>query len=459
MFQSVEIPVWLLALILVFAGVTFLSHFLFPSVRWYFRRRMERVVAQLNKRLKKPIEPFKLARRHDTIERLTYDSAVLEAVGEHAAEEGVPENVALERARRYAREIVPSFSATAYFGFATRAARWLSRMLYDVRLDAASAEVLEDIDPDATVIFVMNHRSNMDYVLITYIVAERSALAYAVGEWARVWPLSPLIRAMGAYFIRRRSRNALYRRVLASYVQLATAAGVTQGIFPEGGLSLDGRMGPLKLGLVSYITARADPRTGRDVVFVPVALSYDRVLEDRILTDAAASGTRRFRASVPRAMWFLLRYAWRRVTGQAKRFGVAGVRFGQPLSMRARLAEDPDLRIERIGADLRKRMRDALPILPVPLIAWIVTNAGAPVQREALVARAKAMLAAEPSRALGADRDAFIADGLAGLTRRHLLQEGPDGFFIAPGQEDLVTFYANSVAHVFDAPAGSAPPG
>ena len=60
------------------------------------------------------------------------------------------------------------------------------------------------IDPKATVIFVMNHRSNMDYVLVTWLVANRSALSYAVGEWARVWPLSGLIRAMGAYFIRRR---------------------------------------------------------------------------------------------------------------------------------------------------------------------------------------------------------------------------------------------------------------
>ena len=65
----------------------------------------------------------------------------------------------------------------------------------------------------------MNHRSNMDYVLITWLVSNRAQISYAVGEWARVWPLSPLIRSMGAYFIRRGSRNSLYRRVLARYVQ------------------------------------------------------------------------------------------------------------------------------------------------------------------------------------------------------------------------------------------------
>jgi len=96
----------------------------------------------------------------------------------------------------------------------------------------------------------MNHRSNMDYVLVTYLAADAGALSYAVGEWARVWPLSGIIRAMGAYFIRRRSGGALYRRVLARYVQMATRAGVSQAVFPEGGLSLTGRSASPKLGLL-----------------------------------------------------------------------------------------------------------------------------------------------------------------------------------------------------------------
>ena len=288
MSATITLPTWLFVLILLFAAVTFASHFLFPSVRWFFRKRAERLVARLNQRLSVPIQPFKLARRHDMIQRLIFDPKVAEAVTEHARENGVPEGVAFEEARRYAREIVPSFSATAYFGFAIRLARWLSRALYKVHLDESNDAALHAIDSDATIIFVMNHRSNMDYVLVTYLVAHRSALSYAVGEWARVWPLSRLIRSMGAFFIRRKSRNTLYRRVLARYVQLATAGGVTQAIFPEGGLSLDGKVGPPKLGLLSYILADFDPEQARDVVFVPVALNYDRVLEDRVLVEAAA---------------------------------------------------------------------------------------------------------------------------------------------------------------------------
>lgn len=89
MFQTVNIPVWALTLVVVFAAVTFASHFLFPSVRWFFRKRAERVVARLNQRLKRPIEPFKLMRRQDALEyqisRILCDARILN-IFEGAAE-------------------------------------------------------------------------------------------------------------------------------------------------------------------------------------------------------------------------------------------------------------------------------------------------------------------------------------------------------------------------------------
>ena len=118
MSSIVEIPLWLLVLIIGFAVIAAFDRVMVPSVRWFFRRRLERAVARLNEKLERPIQPFKLARRHDMIQRLIYDPQVSQAVADHAAAEGIPESVAFEEARRYAREIVPSFSASAYFGFA-----------------------------------------------------------------------------------------------------------------------------------------------------------------------------------------------------------------------------------------------------------------------------------------------------------------------------------------------------
>ena len=450
MLRSVELPLWLLVLVLGFAAVTFASHFLFPSVRWFFRKWAERAVARINTRLDRPIEPFKLARRQDMIVRLTYDRQVLEAVSEHAAATGVPGSVAFQEARTYAREIVPGFSTTLYFGFAIRAARRLSRALYRVRIGRVDAALVR-FDPRATVIFVMNHRSNMDYVLITWLVANRSAISYAVGEWARVWPLSAMIRAMGAYFIRRGSRNTLYRRVLARYVQMATDEGTTQAIFPEGGLSLDGRVGAAKMGLLSYIYAGFDPKTDRDVIFVPVGLAYDRVLEDRLLTEASTEGTRRFRARPLTIAAFTLRMVWRMMRGRFAGFGTAAAGFGAPVSLRAFLRDMPDPTPEALGARLMAEITKVVPILPVPLVAAALLDqrqdrAALRVRVELMADRLVGMGAVVKLPPKGLDR--AVSEGLAPLLARGIVVEGADGLQVSDSGTALLGFYAASVQQV-----------
>ncbi len=443
MFQPVVLPLWLVVLILGFAGVTFASHFLFPSVRWFFRRRAERALARLNARLDRPIEFFKIARRQDMIVRLSYDPRVLEAVTDYAAEAGIPPEVAFEMARRYAREIVPSFSATLYFGVAIRLARWLSRGLYRVRVGKVDKE-LGQIDPKATVVFVMNHRSNMDYVLVTWLVANRSALAYAVGEWARIWPFSGLVRGMGAYFIRRKSRNTLYRRVLARFVQMATQEGTTQAIFPEGGLSLDGRVGQAKLGLLSYIVSAYDP-AGRDVVFVPVGLGYDRVLEDRILVQAAAAGERRFRGKLLTTAWFGARVLWKILRKRFPGFGTAAAGFGAPVSLRAYYAQDPAAPVEKLAASLMAEIARVVPVTPVPLVAAAL--ASQPDDLAALVAEAE-RLATQLERHEAVLRlapqgfAATVIEGLLPLQKRGLLG---DDLRPTPGSAPVLAFYAAPV--------------
>ena len=441
MFGTVAVPVWLLILILGFATISFATHFLFPSVRWFFRDRAERALNQLNARLDRKIDLFKLARRSDMVARLAYDPKVVAAAMAHAAETGVPGEVAFEEARRYAREIVPGFSATVYFGFATRAAKSLSRLLYKVRVGKIDRE-LRRLDPQATVIFVMNHRSNVDYVLITWLVANRTALSYAVGEWARVWPLSAMIRAMGAYFIRRGSRNALYRKVLARHVQMMAKEGVTQAIFPEGGLSTDGRTGPARMGLLSYIVEGFEPGD-RDVVFLPVGLGYDRVLEDKVLVEAAASGTRRFRNRPVRVLGHALRFLWLRMLGRTKGFGTAAVSFGAPISLRDYLATGGT--VEGLGDRLMAAIEAVVPVLPVPLVARALSDGAA--SRDELGARVTALIAGlEASDAVlklpPGGVQATLAEGLDPLIKRGLVS---DSLQLVAQQRDLLDFYANAV--------------
>ena len=447
---TVELPVWVLVVVGVLATVAALDRVIGPGVRWFFRRRMERVVARVNARLDRKIEPFRLAARRDMVARLVYDPQVMEAVADHAAATGVPGEVAFAEAQGYAREIVPGFSASVYFGFATRAARWLSRVFYRVRIGKVD-QALRQIDPRATVIFVMNHRSNMDYVLVTWLVAGRSAISYAVGEWARVWPLSRLIRAMGAYFIRRGSRNTLYRRVLARYVQLITADGVTQAIFPEGGLSLDGRVGAARMGLLSYIVQGFDP-VGRDVVFVPVGLAYDRVLEDRLLTEAQADdpktgGTRRFRARPLSIAAFTLRLFWRILRGRFPGFGTAAAGFGAPVSLRAYLAAGSG-GVEDLGRRLMDEIAAVVPVLAVPLIAAAILQGGdGPLQARvtALAARLQAQGAVLKLPPAGIAQT--LSEGLVPLVARGIVGSGG---VVLPLGLPLLRFYAAPVLQRLD---------
>ncbi len=453
MFQTVELPIWALVLIGLLAAVTAASHLLFPSVRWFFRRRAERVVARLNTRLKRPIQPFKLAQRSDMIQNILYDPDVIRAVNERAAARKVPENVVFETAQRYAREIVPSFSATLYFGFGTRMARWLARSLYRVRVVSQRKEVMDAIDPEATVVFVMNHRSNMDYVLVTYLAEEDSALSYAVGEWARVWPLRPLIKMMGGYFIRRRSLSPLYRAVLARYVQLSVKGGVTQAVFPEGGLSRDGALGAPKLGLLSYILDGFDPQDGRDVVFVPIGLNYDRVLEDRVLVAAKGDNGHRFRFRLSNLVTYVGRHLLQRITGRFHRLGFAGVAYGAPLSLRDFMEEGHDNPAEALGLRLMEGVARAVPVLPVPLVAWHLTQAGTALSHDQLRESFAADIARLQARGVAvclpqSGEEHGLNAALSMLEARGLIARQEDGRIRIVDGSGLVPYYAASVKHI-----------
>lgn len=476
MASSVTIPLWLAVVLGVLAAVALIDRLFGPALGWWLQRRANRAIDELNQRLRLKIPPFKLARRRRLIEQLMFDPDILKAVEDEAKERGEPKSVTHARARRYAKEIIPSFSAYAYFRVGTRLARLLSTALYRVRLGALDEVRLYQVPDDASVVFVINHRSNMDYVLVTYLVSQSSALSYAVGEWARVWALQSLIRTMGGYFVRRDSSNALYRKVLARYVHLATASGVAQAVFPEGGLTRDGSLRPPKLGLLSYMVSGFDPQGARDIVFVPVGLNYDRVLEDRILTAAASTpkGEKpRFAFSPLVVAGFLLKSLWLRIRGAWHRYGYACVSFGNPMSLRAYLGErgvdfralPPEQRfaeIERLGNRLMHEVGRVVPALPVSLVATVILNGG---ERglSAFEVKGAVFELMETLKGEGAhvhiprqDQEYAVEVGLRMLLMRHLVLL-QDGVYRAnPKEQALLGFYANAIAHLV-APKAMAP--
>ncbi len=463
MTSTIEVPVWLALVAALLAVWALASRLLVPSVRWFLRRRIERALDEVNPRLQIRLQPFKFTKRQALIERLVYDRVVMEAADAFAAAEQMPREVAQEKVERYAREIVPSFNAWAYFRWGYALARRVARSLYRVRLGSVDEEALAAIPPDASVVFVMNHRSNMDYVLVSYLAMERTALSYAVGEWARIWPLDQLVRSMGAFFVRRKSRNALYRAVLARYVHIATREGVTQAVYPEGGLSRDGRLGEPKLGLFDYMLRGFDPEDDADVVFVPVGLNYDRVLEDRtlLLGDEAkkVSGV----AALGRTAAFWGRQWWLWLRGDWYRFGYACVNFGLPLSATSfftERGEDPR-RLDRerrfvamsdLAQELMGRVGSIVPALPVAVVAAVLTDdpdrVWSDLELKAAVQKRFRELEAAGSRVYvpRADRDYAVEVGLRMLLLRGAVVRDDGLVRVEKAEVPLLRYYRHSVA-------------
>lgn len=467
MTNSIAIPFWLYSLLVFIAVLWVLQHCLLPSARWFFRRRANRLIDEVNNKLALRIPSFKLTRREVLIDRLVYNERVIASVDELARIEEVPREVLLERVQTYAREIVPAFNAILYF----KAAYWLAKRLvhavYRVRLGFADDKALAQLDDNSSVVFVMNHRSNMDYILATYLAAERTALSYAVGEWARLWPLQQLIRSMGGYFVRRDSGDPLYRRVLEVYVQMSADGGVPQAIFPEGKLSRDGSLGKAKLGLLGYLVRGFDPNASRDIVFVPVGINYDRVLEDRTLLRANQQLPRRGRAYVSlKSFAFLGKNLWQALLGKRYRNGYACVNFGKPLSLKQWIAEQdgnesqdgtlaPLTDAAPLANDLMHRIGEITPVLPVALVATVFTqHLNEPLSEIALKSYVYTLLnrledAGYRAYIPRSDVDYAVSVGLRMFTLRHIILENDHGELTVNTDElELLNYYANSISHL-----------
>src|ERR1041385_6742812 len=258
-------------------------------VIWIARAWADRLARRAALRFCSRIDRHKLARPEFVRGRLLSDPAIAGAVREHATANGVTETRGWQSVNEYVTEIVPFFNIIAYYQVGYRLAKMALRFFYNVTVDHEAGEATRP-PKDAVLLYLMNHRSNADYVVVSYALAGQVAISYAVGEWARAFPLEHMFKAFGSYFVRRRYREPLYHAVLERYVQQITRMGVTQGIFLEGGLTRDGMLKSPKIGLLDYVLGIArDPAYRSRIYLVPIAINYDRVLEDRSLLRELAS--------------------------------------------------------------------------------------------------------------------------------------------------------------------------
>lgn len=419
------------------------------------------------------IDRFKYTKKKYIAESLLRDDAIAGAVREHAKLHGQSELAVWRTVRAYINEIVPAFNPLAYYRVGIAASRTLLNLFYRVNVAHVRPESFRELPPDSIVIYLMNHRSNADYVLAGYALAGQVAISYAVGEWARVFPLEYLFKSFGSYFIRRRFREPLYHTVLERYVQLVTSNGVTQGIFPEGGLSRDGKLRPAKIGLLDYALGVArDPAFASRMYLVPVGINFDRVLEDRSLLRELREREGNRRTSRLTQLREVLAYvSWntgRLLSRTWKRYGEAAVVIGEPVPLepwfRGLEREGRGLftlpRTERLGViqsltdDAMRRVGEIIPVTPVPLVCAAIQTFDADfISREQLTERmleVRGSLAHHGRQVLNADEEVGVTlDRAYQLLRlRRVVSREGGGYVVLPRGRELISYYANSIAHL-----------
>ena len=419
------------------------------------------------------VDRFKLTRKQYVVERVLELPAVAEAVRQHSALTFETEAQAWKKVNVYLNEIVPFFNILAYYRLGYWVSRALLGLFYKVSVEYERPDPFRGLPRDSIVIYLMNHRSNADYVLVAYVMMGDVSISYAVGEWARAFPLEYIFKTFGSYFIRRRYREPLYHAVLESYVQLITRNSVTQGVFPEGGLTRDGALRPGKIGLLDYALGVArEPDARSRMYVVPVGINYDRVLEDRTLLrelemraerPVASRGTQ-FREVAS----YLFSNVRRLITGRWKRYGRAAVAIGTPISVDAWLAD-----LERQHVNLFElsraerlplvqqfcdsvlvRIGNIIPVTSVPLACAAIQSFDADfIPRDKLLARMEAMrdvLLELNGRVVRADRDIgeTFERAYRMLRLRRIVSRAGDGFVVLPRGRALITYYANSIVHL-----------
>jgi glycerol-3-phosphate O-acyltransferase len=335
------------------------------------------------------------------------DIEIGQAILQRATETGRNAEEIREEVEEYIDEIVPFFNLLSFTKFAVSLGKFAIQLAYDVDVKARGLERIQNLSGNASVVFVFNHRSSADFILANTLLSRHIAISFAVGEWARVWPLDALARSFGSYFVRRGFPDPLYHKVLERYLQSITRGGMTQGIFLEGGLTRDGNLRPPKIGVLSSILGtHRDPEFDREILLVPVGLNYDRVLEDFSLL-AEARGIHRYRHLLFRPVSLLVVLAGfirlstvtllRGLGGRWSRLGRASIAFGEPVSATRWLEGRPDFwkksweerksEMKEFAEGLMRRIGEQIPVTPVPLVALALEREGRSVGVRDLMVR------------------------------------------------------------------------
>ncbi|MCS3470516.1 glycerol-3-phosphate O-acyltransferase [Pseudomonas sp. JUb42] len=433
-------------------------------------RMSQRLLRVHFRNLKSAVIGPDLSHRRNLVKGLVDEPLVKQAILEEAEREKIPEAKAREQALRYGNEIASDYTYSA-IRFLEVVLSWFWNKIYD-GIKVSHIDGVKDVAPGHEIIYVPCHRSHIDYLLLSYLLFRNGLTPphIAAGINLNMPVIGGLLRRGGAFFMRRTFKgNPLYTAVFNEYLHTLFTKGFPVEYFVEGGRSRTGRMLQPKTGMLA-ITLRSFLRNSRTpIVFVPVYIGYERVLEGRTYL-----GELRGAAKKKESIFDIFK-----VIGALKqRFGQVSVNFGAPIKLAEFLDhEQPDWREQelgpqfkpawlnettnRLGERVARHLNEAAAINPVNLVALALLS----TQRMALDDQAMERvleLYLTLLRRVPYSPHTTLPEGDGRALIEHvkamdLVSEQKDALgrilYLDEQNAVLMTYYRNNVLHIFALPA------
>ncbi len=287
----------------------------------------QRLLAQLNRHQTSIVGPV-VKSREELKEIILTAERMRRFMKEYAEAHGKPIYEVRKDADRYLDEISANQHMTMIRIFEI-IVRWLSTTLFEgLTIDQEGMDRAKHLSQRAPLILIPSHKSHIDYLLLSYALFHNNMHCplIAAGKNLSFWPLGPLFRSGGAFFIRRTFKGQqLYSRVFAEYIYRVLEDGNNLEFFIEGGRSRTGKMILPKLGLLSIIIEAFKNGACEDLILVPVYIGYDRVLEESAYLHELEGGAKEVEnlKQVIKARRFL-----------KKRYGRVYIKFHEPIGFR-----------------------------------------------------------------------------------------------------------------------------
>jgi len=320
--------------------------------------------------------------------------------------------------------------------------RALKHPLYPIlrkveRISEGHEQVAAAIEAGSRIVYISNHKSHLDYLVEPLVLEDNHIRPPVIAAGINLFggPLGILHRHVtGAIPIRRNTKDPAYLVTLKAYVGEVLRRH-DLFFYLEGGRSYTGELKMPKTGLI-HATLQAELES---LAIIPVAIAYDLVLEDRILSRQGVKRTQRpFSRELAEMVGAAVGYRTR-----------AFVSFGAPVPLDGL---DPHSRLE--GLELSRTIRERIgllhKVLPTALVAQAMRPSATRREMETRVAGLVEVLASRGAN-LGAVHTVkqAVEQGIELLILRSVIV--PESQRYRVRDRTLLRYYARSIEHLLSA--------